>query len=609
MANLRRLLLGRRLPRSAEQSERLSRPRAIGAFGLDALSSVGYGPDEIFYVLLLAGAAGMALALPVACAIVLLMALVVASYRQTIYAYPNGGGSYTVARENLGERIGLLAAAALMVNYLTTVAVSVAAGIEALLVLLPALVPLRLWLDAVAVGVLMLINLRGLKEAGAAFVVPTYVFLGSLALLLGWAGWRALFGHLPHAAAVLPAPSEGLSLFLVLRAFTSGCVSFTGVEALANGVPAFRRPIRRNAAATLVTLAVLLAPLLLGITLLGQHIGAVPGQGGNIIAQIGVAAVGRSPLFWLVQLSSAIILILAANTAFNGFPLLAATMARDGYLPRQFAHRGQRLAYSNGILLIGGTAVLLLLAFGGSTHALIPLFAVGVFLCFTLSQAGMVRHWWRHRTRQWRAKLVLNGTGGVVTGLVTLIMLAVKFTAGAWLIVLIIPVLVWLYLKVQAYYRAARRALRTLPPHPAALGRRPHTVIVPIAELDRAALAALAYAAAIGDRVVAVHVSQSATERTRLRDEWADLRGVVPLDVRLVRLDSPYRRVVRPLVAYVEERAAAEPGLPVTVVLPELVPQRGWERLLHNQVALRLKLELLGCPGVVVTSVPYHLPI
>src|ERR687885_809010 len=407
VGKVQRLLLGRPLRSVEAQDERLSQSRALGAFGLDALSSVAYGPDEIFYVLVLAGAVGTRFTLPVAVAIAALLAIVITSYRQTLFAYPNGGGSYTVARENLGTQAGLLAAAALMVDYLATVAVSVTAGVEAIVALAPGLDPYRVPLDVGCIVVLMLVNLRGVREAGAFFVLPTYIFLGSLAVLLCWGVLRLVSGDLPHLHARPLHAAEGVTLFLLLRAFAGGCTAMTGVD-----------------------------------------------------AQIGHAVAGGGPLFWLDQLSTALILLLAANTPFNGFPLLAAIMAQDWYLPRQFVHRGLRLSFSNGILVIGTLAIGLVVLFGGSTHALIPLYAVGVFLCFTLSQAGMVRHWLRVRGSKWRAKLAINGLGALTTGLVTAIVVIVKFPEGAWLIALIVPVLVALFVRIHRYYMQAGEEVR-----------------------------------------------------------------------------------------------------------------------------------------------------
>ncbi len=609
MEGVQRVLLGRPLPTTEAEHERLSRPGALGAFGLDALSSVAYGPDEILYVLILAGAAGTRLDLPIALAITALLAIVVTSYRQTIFAYPKGGGSYTVARENLGTGAGLLAAAALMVDYLTTVAVSVTAGVEALVALVPALDPHRVALDVACVVALMLVNLRGVREAGALFVLPTYVFVGSLAVLLGWGLLRFATGNLHPLHAVPTHATESVSLFLVLRAFAGGCTAMTGVEAIANGVPVFKEPAPRNAAGTLVTLAVMLGALFLGVAWLGYAIHAVPSDQASVIAQIGQAAAGSGPayiLFVVIQISSAVILILAANTSFNGFPLLAAIMARDGYLPHQFVHRGSRLAYSNGIVVIGVLALALIVPFNGSTHAIIPLFAIGVFLCFTLSQAGMVRHWLGAHGPGWRLKLAINGLGAVTTAIVTVVVVTIKFGEGAWLVIVIVPVLIVLFTRVHRHYQAVAREIDTMTPDtPLRPEDIKHTVLVPIAALNRPALQTLAYARSITGHVIAVYIANGAEDAARMRATWDawDDGAQAPLTI----VDSPYRTIVGPLLAYIDEVDAEDPFDTLTVVLPEFVPAHWWDNLLHNQTALRIKGALLFRPGTVVTSVPYHL--
>jgi amino acid transporter len=596
-----RLIFGRPLRTSEGGHERLDRPRALGAFGLDALSSVAYGPDEILYVLVLAGAAGIAWDLPVAAAIVALLAIVVTSYRQTIFAYPQGGGSYTVARENLGVRTGLIAAAALMVDYLTTVAVSVTAGVEAIIAIAPGLDPYRVQIDVGVILLLMFVNLRGLREAGGLFIIPTYIFIGSLALLIGWglARW-VLEGGLPQVQAT-PAPVEAVSVFLILRGFAGGCTAMTGVEAIANGVPVFQPPETRNAAGTLVTLAAILAALFLGVVGLGHAIGAVPSAQASIIAQIGQTVTGGNPLFYLVQISAAIILSLAANTSFNGFPLLAAIMARDGYLPHQFAQRGLRLAYSNGIVVLGSLAIILVVAFGGLTHALIPLFAIGVFLCFTLSQSGMVRHWLRARGPSWQVKLCINAVGAVTTAVVTVIVVSTKFLEGAWIVLLLIPILVWGFTRIHAHYEVEKTELQfdhpPPPPRPA-----PHIVLVPVARLDRAVSETIGYALSLGGTVRALHVALDDTAAEELRNAW-QAWGV---DVPLIMLPSPYRTLIEPLMHEIR-RAHHETAGRVTVVLPEVVPLHWWQQVLHNQTALTLELLLRTNPQVVVTTVPVRL--
>lgn len=553
-------------------------------------------------MLLLAGTAGAAWDLPIAAAIVALLAIVVTSYRQTIFAYPHGGGSYTVATDNLGVRFGLVAGAALMVDYLTTVAVSVTAGVEAVIAVAPALDSQRVLIDVGVIALLMFVNLRGVRESGGLFVIPTYVFIGSLALLLTWGLVRLVVeGGLPTVSAGAPQPVEAVSVFLILRAFAGGCTAMTGVEAIANGVPAFEPPETRNAAGTLVTLAVILGALFLGVAGLGRAIGAVPSGQANVIAQIGQTVAGGNPLFYVVQVSAAIVLALAANTSFNGFPLLAAIMARDGFLPHQFGHRGVRLAYSVGIAVLGSLAIVLVVAFGGLTHALIPLFAIGVFLCFTLSQAGMVLHWRRERGPRWRLKLTVNALGSVTTGVVTVIVAATKFLEGAWIVLLIIPLLAAGFARIHGHYAEEARELdvgHPPPPPPPST----HNVVIPVARLDRAVSEAVGYALSLGGVLHALHVEVDDDVAGELRKAWAAW-GV---DVPLLIVPSPYRTVLNPLLHYIR-RVQREEGGRVTVVLPEVVPRRWWQEGLHNQTAISLQLALRTTPNVIVTAVPVRL--
>lgn len=604
---LRRSVLGRPLPTSASKGERLSIPRAMGAFGLDALSSVAYGPDEILYVLLLAGSAGTMFDLPVAVAIALLLAIVATSYRQTIYAYPRGGGSFTVAKENIGVNAGLTAAAALMVDYLTTVAVSVTAGVAALVAVWPGLDAYRVLIDVSMVAILVVINLRGVREAGAAFVLPTYAFVGSVGLLLVVGTIHLLVAGRPPPVHAIPAATEGVSLLLVLRAFAGGCTAMTGVEAIANGVPAFNRPESRHAARTLTLLAAILGVMFLGVAGLGLIVGAVPSDQSNVLAQIGQTFAGGTPLFFLVQGSAALVLLLAANTSFNGFPRLAAVMAEEDWFPHQFTHRGIRLAYSNGIIVIGVLAALLIIVFGGSTHALIPLFAVGVFLCFTLSQAGMVRHWMRVRRRGWHWRATVNGTGAVVTGIVTAIVVITKFTGGAWFVVVIVPFLVLNFHGIHAHYEAVRQQL-TLDhrePLPAAnrSAQRGVRVIVPAHVRDLATARAIDHALTICSDVTVVHVATGDT-REAARRAWSAWCGD---DVKVTIVRSPYREVIGPLVDMLRRWRRRYPSTSLVVVLPEVIPRHWWERPLHNQMQVAIKRGLRRDPDVRLDPVPTRL--
>jgi amino acid transporter len=601
VSSVRRLLFGNRLPTAAGRHQRIGISRAIGAFGLDALSSVAYGPDEILYVLILAGAAGKAFNVPIALAITLLLAIVVTSYRQTIFAYPHGGGSYTVAGSNLGRLPGLVAGASLMVDYVTTLAVSVTAGVEAVVAFVPALDSRRVELDLAAIAILVVINLRGVREAGTFFILPTYVFVLSLGTLIVVGLWKVETGSAHAAVSPLARSAEPVTLFLLARAFAGGCTAMTGVEAIANGVPVFRKPESVNAARTLVILAAVLAALFLGVAYLGNTLGAQPTDQASIIAQVGRAVAGSSPLFYVVQVSSAVILVLAANTSFNGFPLLAAIMARDDFLPHQFRHRGRRLALSNGILIIGGVGALLVVIFRGSTHALIPLFAVGVFLSFTLSQAGMVRHWLRERGRRRYLKIAVNAFGAVTTGLVTVVVVSTKFSQGAWVLLVLVPTLVVCFLAVHTHYAAEKRQVsRPDPPHSR---RRRHLVLVPVAEINRGVQKTLEYALASADDVTAVHVAIDPTAAKRLQKRWQDWAPGVPLLV----LQSPYREVVETLVQHIRDEAEARPDDQVMVMIPEVIPRSWFQEPLHNQTAVALFAALRHVEGVAVGQVPYRL--
>ncbi len=604
LRDVKRLVLGPPIATRDESEERLSRTRALAVFSSDALSSVAYGTEQIMKVLLVAGTGALALTVPLATVVVVLLAVVVLSYRQTIGAYPSGGGSYIVASENLGTLPGLTAAAALMTDYLLTVAVSVAAGVAAITSLAPPLLPWTVAMSLGAVAAIAIGNLRGLRNAGTVFAVPTYAFVAITYGLLAWGAYRLLDGglqYVPPSSAVAPG-SEALSLFLILTAFSQGCSAMTGTEAISNGVPAFRSPEPDNARATLVWMGLLLGSMFLGLSVLATHVGVRPAEAETVLSQLGRAVFGTGPLWVALQVATALILILAANTSFADFPRLASILARDGFLHRGFAFRGDRLAFSSGIVVLAALACVLLVVFEGSVDRLIPLYAVGVFTSFTLSQTGMVVHWWRHRDPNWRRSAVVNGAGAVATAAVTLIIATTKFLHGAWLVLLVIPLLIALFLGIHRYYSRLAPAQR---PRDAELSEAVRLrVVVPVSTLGLAARRAIAYARAIAGEdghVVAVHVVDDLAVGDAFRREWETRVPGLPLEL----IESPYRALVGPLVAYVETLRQAHPDDTVTVVIPELVPTHWWQRLLHNQNALRLKGELLFHPGVVVASVPY----
>jgi amino acid transporter len=603
---IQRLVLGSPIPTAREAGERLGKIAALAIFSSDALSSVAYATEEIMKVLLLVGAGALALTVPVSLVIVALMAIVVVSYRQTIRAYPSGGGSYIVASDNLGTVPGLTAAASLLLDYILTVAVSVAAGVAAITSLVPDLLPYTVPIAVGAVVVLTVANLRGLRESGALFMAPAYLFVGLILGLLGIGLFRMATGTLaytPPESALAPG-SQSLGLFLLLSAFAQGCTAMTGTEAISNGVQAFKAPEARNARATMLAMALLLGSMFLGVSFLATHLGVVPASEETVLSQLGRTVFGIGPFWWVLQLVTAVILILAANTSFAGFPRLASILARDRFLPRMFRFRGSRLAFTTGIVSLAVLASLLLVIFQGSLDLLIPLYAVGVFASFTLSQAGMVVHWRKQRGPNWQRSAAINGLGAVATGVVTLVIAATKFVHGAWLVLVLIPVLIGLFWAIRRHYaRLETDGQPELPLEPTAIRTR---AVVPVANLGVPARQALAFARAMAadGEVTAVHVTDKPEKAEQLRASW---QACPHGDAELVVIESPFRTLEGPLLSYIDAVRASHPADTLVVLLPEYVPGHWWEHLLHNHTALRLKASLLFHRGVIVANVPYHL--
>jgi amino acid transporter len=606
LAALKQIFIGRPIPSHLAHHERLSKTTGLAVLSSDALSSVAYATEEVLRVLVLGGVAATALVTPIGAVIAALLAVVAISYRQTILAYPAGGGAYIVAKDNLGTMPGLVAAGSLLVDYILTVAVSVAAGVAALTSAVPELRPLRVELCLAFVLVLMVGNLRGIRESGLIFAAPTYFFIVVLMALIALGAWRWLIGTVATATATAePAAAAGmgtLSAFLVLRAFANGCTAMTGVEAVSNGVPAFKPPEARNASVTLLIMAALAVTMFMGITLLAHAFGILPHEHDTVVSQLAQAVFqGRGVPYYLVQAATMLILILAANTAYADFPRLASIVARDRFLPRQFMNQGDRLAFSNGIVVLSIVAGLLIVAFRGDTHALIPLYMIGVFVSFTLSQSGMVLKWKREAERGWLRHAVFNAVGAVLTGVVLVVVAVTKFAEGAWIIVAVIPLLVLWFRAVHRHYErvAAQLSLSGYTPE----ARKHNTVVVPVGGVHRAVVEALRYATTLSDDVRAVYVDidSAATEHTRR--EWERWGQGVPLVV----LESPYRSLMEPLLEYIEAVDRERPDDFVTVLLPEFVPSRWWHHLLHNQRALLIKAALLFKRNTVVTSVPFHL--
>jgi amino acid transporter len=604
LSGLKRLVVGRPLPTAVARHERLSKLAGLAIFASDALSSVAYATEEILRVLVVAGAAALAFSMPIGIAIGIVILIVINSYRQTILAYPQGASDYIVAKDNLGTLAGLTAGAALLIDYTLTVAVSVSAGIAALTSAVPTLFDHRVVLCVGAIALISVGNLRGIRESGRLFSLPSYLFVVGLFVLIGAGFVRYLWSGAPPSEAARPSTLVGvepLTMFLILHAFASGAVALTGIEAVADGVQAFRPPEVKNARAVLAMLGGIMLVLFLGITALAHFYGVVPREEETVVSQLARTIFGGGLLYYYVQLVSMVILILAANTAFADFPRLAFFMARDGYLPRQFGNRGDRLVFSNGVVILALTAAGLVAIFGGSTHALIPLYAVGVFTSFTLSQASMVRRWLGTRPDGWWWRVTINGIGAITTGVVLVVIGSTKFIDGAWIVMLLIGTLISIFLVIKRHYDDVAGQL-SLDGYD---GPTPitHSVLVLVGDLHRGVAEALEYARTLSPGAKAVYVELDPERTRRLEERWI-AHG---LGVPLIVLTSPYRSLVGPLLDYIDHLQAREGRHVVTIVVPEFLPARWWQHLLHNQTALLIKGALLFRKNVIVTDVPYHL--
>ena len=607
------LLIGSPLPTHELADKRLNKLRALAAFSPDALSSIAYANQEIFLALVVAGSAGLQWSFPIGVVIILLLLIVALSYYQTIFSYPSGGGSYVVARENIGEIAGLVAAASLMIDYVLTVAVSLTAGVEALASAFPALWDHHLALTLVLLVLITIVNLRGVQESGTIMSVPVYLFILTYLGLIAYGLWRA-WVHGPGEPVVLPAVTQPqilqpLTLILVLRAFASGCTALTGIEAISNGVPAFESPEAKNAGKTLAVMAVLMGCLLLGSLGLIQYFGVVSGPDETILSALSRRILSDSPFYYLVQISTLLMLVVAANTSFAGFPRLVSILAQDKYLPRQFRNLGDRLVYSNGMVMLALSSAILIVIFGGVSHLLVPLFAVGAFLAFTLSQAGMVVHWFRWRGKGWLLKSLVNGLGTLGTGTTLIVVGVSKFTHGAWLTLACIAVLVWSLKRIHKHFEEVSHelSLHGLPPslRPAPKPR----IVVPIGGLHRATIEAINYARSISDQVTALYIEIEPGSALNIHKEWNAWFPDIPLDI----MPSPFRSYTKPLLDYLDQvDLKHHDGQLAAVLLPEIVPARGWQALLHNQNAWLIKTVLLyrrrahGFQRMII-DVPFHL--
>ena len=607
---LKYLIIGSPIPTQQMGDRRLNKIRALAAFSPDALSSIAYANQEIYLGLIIAGSAGLSLSWPIGIAITILLITVAISYYQTIMGYPSGGGSYVVARENLGNLPGLIAASALLIDYLLTAAVSLTAGVEAIASAFPILWSHRV---TIALGLLVLItlaNLRGLRETGTLMSVPVYLFLFTYIPMLGYGVIKLFMGGGSSLVEVAPAPTHPLTTFVVLRAFATGCTALTGIEAISNGVPVFKEPAAKNAGRTLIAMAILMGILFVGSIGLTQFLGIITGNQETILSALARRLLGSGPFYILIQIATMLILAVAANTSFAGFPRLAAILAKDGFLPRQFTGLGDRLVFSNGIVSLAVATGVLIFIFGGNTHALIPLFAVGVFLAFTLSQAGMVLHWIREKGSGWWLKALANGVGSIAT-VVTLFVVGIsKFKEGAWLTILVIPLLVIVFLKIQSHYREVGKqlSLRGLPPSLKPIP--PVRVVIPISGVHRGVIDAVAFAQSISDFITAVYIELEPGAGNAVRETWERWWPDVPLAI----VPSPYRSIINPFLEFLDETDRQEnDGQLAAVILPEFIPVKWWQGLLHNQTAWLLKAALLyhrthlGIQRRVIIDVPYHL--
>lgn len=611
MQLIRRLLIGRPLHNRELTHERLPKWKALSIFSSDALSSVAYGPEQIMLTLVaIPGLLAYGYMAPVAISILLLLAVVALSYVQVAKANPSGGGAYAIAKQNLGEYPALIAAGSVFADYVLTAAVSVSAGTAAIVSAFPFLGGHQVIIDlTVLFFVLTVVNLRGVRESSNAFVFPTYAFLlGILVLIL-----TGIYQAFTHPIAVIPAESvvkqqlDWTILFLVLRAFANGCSSMTGIEAIADSVPMFKQPEAKNAVSTTYWMAGILAIMFTGITFLTMHYHILPVNDVTVLSQITENVFGRSPAYYYIQITTMLILYLAANTAYNGLPILLSIVAKDGYMPRYLATRGERLTYSNGIILLTIAAAILIIVFQGETGHLISLYAIGVFISFTIAQSSMVIHWFREKNKGWQGKALLNGIGATITGLVVIIITVTKFIYGAWIILVFIPIMIFIFKSIRGHYNSVAKQL-SLPIEDvqdfASEGPSEHIVIVPVSTPTRVVFETLKYAKVIGNRVVAVHISSDEQTAIKMREKWESWQP----GVELVVLHSPYRLLMKPLLHFIEKKEREKgPRDFITVVIPEFETKQWWHRLLHNQTGWILRTSLILKKKIIVTTVPYHL--
>lgn len=601
--NYKRLLIGRPLPNTAHQHQRLDNVSGLAVFASDALSSVAYATEEILLVLTLITAINFSPILPISLCIVGLLLIVSFSYRQTIHAYPQGGGAYIVAKENLGTTPGLVAGAALLIDYVLTVSVSISAGTAAIVSVFPSLSHYRVVLALIAVLLVTMANLRGVKESSRVFTPPTYAFIVLILVLVG-KGLYVMFtggGATAYVPGEIQVTMEGFTWFILLRAFSSGCTALTGIEAVSNGVKAFKAPEQKNASKVLLRLSILLSIMFFGISFIAWHYHIIPKDNETVLSQLARVLFGEGIMYLCIQAATCIILLLAANTAFNGFPALCSMIARDRYLPRQLQHLGDRLVFSNAILLLTFAASVLVLLFDANTHSLIPLYAVGVFLSFTLSQFGMIVHYFKKRGKRWKQHLVISSIGGISTGVVLLVILFAKFTQGAWLICIALPIIVYCFVKVYDHYQSVQRDLQLTEK----VQFKPikNRVIIPISNIHKGVVEALIYAYTLSNDVQSISIVHDAEQERIIREKWDSIVPGLPLTV----IKNQFRSVVTPLLDFIKHEQRRNPQDIITVVIPSFIPAKWWHNLLHNQSSAVLQLALRNKKNVIVTHVHVHL--
>ncbi|AEI40013.1 APC family permease [Paenibacillus mucilaginosus] len=604
-ASIKRFLIGRPLKSNELGEQKLNKLKALAILSSDALSSVAYGPEQILLVLMTVGAVAFWYSIPIAVGVLILLTALILSYRQIIFAYPHGGGAYVVSKQNLGIYPGLIAGGSLLVDYILTVAVSVSAGTDAITSAFPALHDHTVLIAVAFVIFITLLNLRGVTESASVLAYPVYLFVLALFILIGAGLYNIISGRGPSGVhAPLGTPVAGVGLFLLLRAFASGSSALTGVEAISNAIPNFEDPAPKNAAKTLTAMGLLLGLLFSGIVFLAYYYGITPRPEVTVVSEIAEATFGRNFMYYFIQGTTALILILAANTGYSAFPLLAVNLAQDKFIPRMFTVRGDRLGYSNGIIILGVLSILLIIVFKGQTEHLIPLYAVGVFIPFTLSQTGMMMKWIREKPQGWALKLTINSAGALISLLVTIMFFLTKFSQ-VWTVLVFLPLIILLFHRIRKHYEAVGDQLRLTTCEPA-LTIEGNVMILPVAGMTHVVENSLNYVKSLApQQIIAVHVPFEREDEAEFEAKWKKWQP----DIRLVTLHSPYRSIIQPLTKFIDtvQRKAGESNYQVTVVIPQFIPKKGWHNILHNQSSLLIRAHLLYRRNVIVTTVPYHL--